>query len=528
MNLLQRLIGLKEIVVSSYILIGNELTITIRSRKKYAICPCCGTKSYSVHSEYFRRLRDLPLSNFSVMLKLITRKFYCKDEFCTRKIFSEQPCDEITRYSRITSRTLAMLQQIFIDISARKGAKLSEVIRCPISASTALRMIYNMPDQAIATIVNLGVDDWAYRKGMSYGTVLIDMDTRKVVDLLEGRDGVALKTWLLNHLEVKNVSRDRSGSYSSAVTDVLPDATQIADRFHLVKNYYAAVCEEIRSHYSEIAEQLKSAIRCRDPEHKEQDNSSQSDINRNVKGRPGEHRIEKFNKIKALLKEGMSYRKIAKELNTSKQTIKKYEHINALPNKPIVVKNDYFSYFDVIENELNNGTDIKSIYRKIKKLGFRGSKSAFYEQYKTRPASKESIMRIISPKTISIYIGMEDLSKIKNEYKKNQMFKILDNNLYIQQMREQGLNFRKLLAEKDPENLEQWMEKTLEINKKKLNSFIKGLKQDIEAVTNAIISPLSNGMVEGHVNRLKNIKRQMYGRASIELLRKKVMLSRSG
>ena len=95
-------------------------------------------------------------------------------------------------------------------------------------------------------------------------------------------------------------------------------------------------------------------------------------------------------------------------------------------------------------------------------------------------------------------------------------------------MREQGLNFRKLLAEKDPENLEQWMEKTLEINKKKLNSFIKGLKQDIEAVTNAIISPLSNGMVEGHVNRLKNIKRQMYGRASIELLRKKVMLSRSG
>ena len=542
MNLLKVLVGLNQIQITSFSIADNQMIIAAKSTVIFAKCPCCGTKSSSMHGFYHRLLRDLPLGSTSVKIDLFIRKFYCKNSSCQKIIFSEQPGNEVTSYSRMTSRTRQRLQEILIETSARKGALISKTILSPISASTGLRLIYAMPANNQSNIKNLGIDDWAYRKGISYGTILVNMDTRKAVDILKGRDGVLLKDWLINHPEIENISRDRASTFSAAVNEVLPYANQIADRFHLIKNLSDAVYEIIQSGYSEIVEQVKSKM-ISDAQNEEIVVPANHPIIEEVKGKPSVHRLTKFNNIKKLLNEAIGYRTISRTLHVSRNTVKHYSEFEELPNRSIPLRNEYHSYSDIIDKEFIKGNNLQAVFTIIQELGFKGSKTAFFEHYKNHPlyldrvnkynrqetiSARRLVVHVCSPRLIARYIGLEDLSTIKNKNTRDQILQIIDSNPYIQKIRTQIIDFRKLFIDKNPEKLDSWMENTLNIKKRKLNTFIYGLKKDIDAVRNAIISPLSNGMVEGHVNRLKNIKRQMYGRAGFELLRRKVILALSG
>lgn len=201
MKYINSILGLPDIRFSSPIISDQQILIPGNSRKKQAKCPCCKKKSTSVHSFYVRKIRDLSVGEYSVVIHLKVRKFYSENMKCDRKIFSEQPGKEVKAYARMTQRTKKKLEKVLIETSANKGVLISMLIHTPVSSSTALRIVHSIPINDCGEVKILGIDDWAYRKGISYGTILVDMDKGKVIDLLSGRDGVRVKHFLEAHQE---------------------------------------------------------------------------------------------------------------------------------------------------------------------------------------------------------------------------------------------------------------------------------------------------------------------------------------
>lgn len=182
-------------------------------------------------------LADLPIFGYNVQVLLYSRKFFCNNERCHRKIFIERFTSELNAYGRRFSRTADLLAKIGLELGGNKGAVVSRLIGCPVSATTMLRVVkklsYIVPDKTSGTI---GVDDWAFKKGRNYGTIIVDLVSTKVVDLLADRDAETLAAWLEKHPEVHTVSRDQASAYALGIRKGAPQAVQVADRFHLLVN----------------------------------------------------------------------------------------------------------------------------------------------------------------------------------------------------------------------------------------------------------------------------------------------------
>jgi transposase len=539
------LLQLPGIIINEVHIKDSEISIVAEIKSKSGFCPQCGKRSKSIHSFYYRNLQDLSIVEKQVNIKLSIRKFFCQNKRCSNKIFSQQLTSGLDRYARRTSRANQQLTQMSLETSARKSSWLSRLIRIPISPSTCLRLANNCVLPSADQIQNIGIDDWAYRKSISYGTIFVDMDQGRVVDLLPGRDGNEVKNFLQSHKEIRLVCRDRSGAYSAAVNEVIPSAIQVADRFHLIKNLSDSVYQLVKSEYSHLVRSLKSPSAQSDgkpaTEPKTGDASSKTEVNQQQKkGAPSDFRKELFGEVKSLIDQGFGFKTISRRLRISRNTVRKYAALNAPPNKSVMLKNDYLSYLPIIEQELGKGNNMKAIYNIITAQGFRGSMTAFYEQFRDHPLrnnlQKQVLSRkenpqyvaVLSPRKISVYLSFDDLERIKNEKEKQQMLQLLDNNSLLKNLRQQVLSFRKILREGTPEQLDRWMEKVTAMKRKILNTLINGMRRDIAAIYNAILTNWSSGKVEGNVNRLKNIKRQMYGRASFELLKRKVILSSTG
>jgi len=255
-----------------------------------------------------------------------------------------------------------------------------------------------------------------------------------------------------------------------------------------------------------------------------------------AKGERNEYIKYRFQIVKQMLKEGSGIKTIAKSLQISRNAVRRYAKVDVLPIKSIYHKYDYNEYLEIISIGFSEGLSFAKIYDRMKKAGFKGSRTGFYGQFKdhpmrTTPTVYKSIdikLRLLSPRKISKYLAFTDLSKIKDETDRELMEKLLSKSSTLENIRHQVLTFKELLLGNDVTLLKDWMDRTLTIGISQLKSFVGGLLGDIEAVRNAIETNWSNGQVEGQVNRLKSIKRQMYGRAGFELLRRKVILSKVG
>jgi len=529
------LISLPGISLGVARIIDGSITIPARSKHKYVQCPCCNNTSKRIHSSYVRVLRDLPISTCCVSVNLTVRKFFCRNPECEKKIFTEQPGNEIKAYSRMTNRTRETLQNILLEVSARKGSYLANLISLPISPSTAIRMIDSLPIPPTEKVTVLGIDDWAYRKGLTYGTLLVNMETGEVIDLLRGRDGVSLKEWLAIHPEIEIVTRDRASAYSSTVSSMLPNAIQVADKFHLLKNFSDCVYSVIRIEYKNLVNSMNDNSLQTKPLPTEVPKEENGKVPLKAKGERNEYIKYRFEKVKQMLKEGVGLKTVARSLQISRNAVRRYAKVDVLPSKSIYYKYDYNEYLEIIVQGLSEGKSFTKIYVQMKDAGFKGSRSAFYCQFKDHPIRTTAVynpmetkLRLLSPRKISKYLAFADLSTIKDETDRVLIEKLLSKSTTLEKIRQQVLTFKELLLGNNVTLLKEWMERTLSIGISQLKSFVRGLMGDIEAVRNAVETNWSNGQVEGQVNRLKSIKRQMYGRAGFELLRRKVILSKVG
>ena len=222
--------------------IKKEIHIYIKSQTHIQTCPSCKQECNEYHSTYRRKIQDLPILGKTVYIHLSAYRYYCHNNECKQKVFSETVDGFFGFKKRMTKRLEEFLIILTLNTSCEGASRVSQQLGINISGDTLIRMIIKKANEIEPVKTDMiGVDDWAYKKGSKYGTIIVDGRTHKPIDLLDGRDAEALREWLKNNKQVKIVTRDRASAYASAISDVLPEAMQVADRFHLHQNLLVAI-----------------------------------------------------------------------------------------------------------------------------------------------------------------------------------------------------------------------------------------------------------------------------------------------
>ena len=278
------------------------------------VCPACGSPSSSIHSRYMRSLADFPAHGRRLTIKLIARRFRCRVATCGRHIFTERFAHgSIVAHARRTSRLDLLTHGIALALGGRPGARLAERLSMPVSADTLLRILRRRATPPPACVKVVGIDDFAWRKGQRYGTILCDLQTRRIVDLLPDREAGTVATWLAERPGIEIVSRDRGGSTREAAVKGVPQALQVTDRWHLLENASAAFLDIIRRHML----QLRRAISSGDID---PDMLSKAE---KVRWTGGQRREEVNQKIRALHHDRHCIKVIVKMTGVSRQTVRR-------------------------------------------------------------------------------------------------------------------------------------------------------------------------------------------------------------
>ncbi|MBB4938419.1 transposase [Streptosporangium album] len=500
--------------------------ILARTRAGAMPCPDCGFLSEKVHSRYQRHLADMAMGDRRMEIVLSVRRLICGNTACQRRTFAEQVAGLTIRYGRRTPLLRSMLEKIAVALAGRAGARLACGLRAIVSRSTMLRLVMALPDPVVTTPRVLGVDDFALRRGHIYGTVLIDCETGAPLDLLPGRDAQPLADWLAEHPGVEIICRDRSGSYADGARTGAPDAAQVADRFHLWQNLGKAVERCVARH--------RDCLRTPEPEPPEQiPISPPSDPpEAELTGRFAERARRHHALVHDLIEQGHGMRGIARRLGWSRHTVQRYAR--AVTWQELVDgkwKGVRPSKLDPFKPHLHQRwdagcTNAKQLHREITALGFHGSYSTVRDYLDEHHARVESALIAAPSPTVRQVTGwLTRHPESLTEDDKTGLKPILEHCPELRAAAGHIRLFGEMLTELRGHNLQTWIAAVRADDLPGLTSFAGGLEADLDAVTNGLTTRWNSGPVEGRVNHIKMIKRQMFGRAGLPLLRKRVLLT---
>lgn len=463
-------------------------------------------------------MTDAPMAGRLVRILLRVRRFFCDNPVCRSKTFVEQVDGLTRRWSRMSVGLRRMLTAIGLALAGRAGARLATKLGMPTGRDRLLRLVRALPDPPVSAITVLGVDDFAIRRGHNYGTVLIDCETRKVVDVLVGRDAEPVTAWLQGHAKPAVICRDRASAYAEAARTAAPESLQVADRFHLWQNLAAAVEKCVARHKSCLSEHVETTLA--EPIEAEAAEPTGAMADR----RRAHHAL-----VHELLAQGAGFRQVARHLGWSHRTVSKYAHAATwqelvVGQKPRPSLVDPFKHY--LARRIGEGCLKASLlYREITAQGFKGSYAIvrkFVEQYRSRP-DLTSAPRPPSVRQVTGWICRHPDNLVSRDAE--QLGKILGRCPELASAVELVRSFAEMMTHLHGERLAAWITVAVQAALPGISRFAAGLNADIAAVTAGLSLPFSSGPVEGNVNRIKMIKRQMYGRAGFDLLRKRVLLA---
>ena len=531
--------GISEIYLSSGLLVqnieqsGGMLHVYATSSSEEGTCPYCGQKSKKVHSRYVRVIHDLSILGYGAVIHLGVRKFFCQNHECAKTTFAEQPGTEVFRYRRRTCRCEVAVARHGISASSNSASRLLSLLGIPVSSSTVLRDLHRMHPSSYEDVREVGVDDWAWRKGVTYGSIVIDLKEGWPIDLLGDRDTDSFREWMQGHVQVGLVSRDRSTDYSSAIAALDRTVTEVADKFHLVKNIYDRFGKLIAEHYDDY----RRAVR-KDEEVEEV--VQESTGGKTSKPQKTDSRDIMFREVKELQSKGFKPTAISKKLGIARQTATKYCKMEILPARNSKLRNQYYRYDKYVEQECAKGRPMCSVFEEIKSQGFSGSLTPFYDHYKylsdghrgyrpkgwkpvTENHPKDNRSELVPIKALTAMVDKAIRQKDMTEEEIDTM-RILNTLGWFREMYDATKKFHAVITGSDTAELIRWMKRFWKTSIATLKTFIIGIMKDFKAVRNTIRLNVTNGITEGYVNKLKAVKRLMYGRAGIELLKNKLVL----
>jgi transposase len=518
---------------------SGRVLITAAAFSSAAYCPACQCVSHSLHSRYSRVLRDLPWQGSTVVLRLDVRRFRCRVRDCSRVTFTEALPLVSPKYGRQTSRLSETIRLIGYVLGGEAGARLAERLGMGTSPDTVLRRLKLGPSVPVQGVKAVGVDDWAWRKGQRYETILVDLETHAPIDLLPDRSAESLAAWLQSHPGAEVISRDRGGIYADGATRGAPQAIQVADRFHLLCNLTSAVERVLEQKRPELAKAIVAVIP--EPPPPEPD-PLQADSPPKAKTRSAQERedrrqrrVDRYNEVVGLYRKGMSQQEISRTLHLERKTIRRFLRAGQFPERatphrrpPSVNKFQEFLQRRWAEG-CHNATEL---WHEIQAQGYSGGRSTMARFVATlRTQGTKYFRKTVGPrqpkaKSPSPRQAAMLLSRRPEKLKPDEqqlLAKLNECCPEIPILYELAQDFAAVFRGKKSEALQTWIDDARRTGLPEIGRFCDGLLRDAAAVTAAVLLPWSNGQVEGQINRLKLVKREMYGRAKFDLLRRRVL-----
>jgi transposase len=533
----------------------DNLTVHLAITSEAAACPDCGSDARRVHSRYTRRLTDLPCFDRSVQLHVLVRRFSCPEPTCPRRIFVERLPGFAEPYARTTARLRQAHESIGYQLGGEAGARLTSDLAMTTSPDTLLRRVKQLKEGSAPPPRFVGIDDWAWRKGQHYGTIVVDLERGEIIDLLPDRDAETVKKWLTEHPGVELVSRDRWSDYAKAAAEAAPKAQQVADRWHLLKNLREAIERLFERESETIAQALKPAepapesvvVASEAPTIEEQRTeetpsppqpSDPGAAASQTEAQPAklQRRIERFERVHELHRLGWPMRRIARELGLSRAAVRRYLRRTTCPDwRPgRSARSGLDKYRAEIDRRIAEGcTNAAKLHRELVWQGCRHSAVSVRRYVRKRlAAAGKSPARVNAakpppapPLPSARQLSFDWVRRRENREDEQQarLDAIRGRSTELSAALDLADEFAALIRKLSPRTLTTWLARAEASACPELRRFAEGIRRDEAAVQAAVSGRWSNGPVEGHVNRLKTIKRQMYGRASFILLRARVV-----
>lgn len=531
-----------------------EITVTASAISKTAVCPACQQASSRLHSFYTRTPADLPISGQAVRLSLRVRRFRCQNQACPKRTFVESLPEVAARSARQTERLRATLKLFAVALSGQAGERLLNHLGMAVSGQTLLRLAKSIKTSVVNAPEILGVDDFAFKRGRTYGAILVDLRTHRPVDLLPERTADALSLWLRNHPGALMISRDRSTEFARGANDGAPEAVQIADRFHVLQNLRDAAERALKRIHGELIEQQKAsglALATRQRRRRSQTEIAASKVARL-------RRQARYEEVVALYKQGMSILGIADQLRMSRSTVRNYVYAGAFPERANVLrmKSLLDPSIPYLEKRLAQGCrNANQLWEELKAQGFRGSykpvnhwlaprrekpgrkhslrekdllgltqaeEAGTYSQQPARTQERDEVQTIAleAPRHL-VWLLLKDPDVLDQEQQQTLTF--IRRHPSVETLYTLTQSFVKLMQKRDFEAFDLWITRGERCGLPDMETFTQGLQNDYQSVKASFIFPYSNGPVEGQINRLKFVKRSMFGRGSFELLRNRFL-----
>lgn len=510
----------------------DRLVIITALRSNRAVCPGCRTPSRRPHGFYERTLADLPWQGRPVSLQVQLRRFQCRNPACSRRTFSQTPPTLARPRARRSERLRDVQRHLGLALGGEPAARLAQRLAMPTSPDTLLRLVRAGPIPPRPSPRVVGLDEWAWRRGRRYGTILVDLERNAVVDLLPDRESGSVAAWLRHHPGIEIVARDRADVYGEAARQGAPAATQVADRWHLLCNLSSALQAVVGEHHATIRAAAEAVQGPRLTTALAEQTASRpltAAQKRSIaKQEPRQARHAEMVKLRMA---GASIAAIARAFGMERKTVRRWMRGDGPPlwRKPPqpTLLDPHLPY---LERRWGEGCrNAAQLARELTCLGAEVRPRAV-RAWATRRRRAGADALDAGLKAVILSWKPPSVTRTTRLLQQDAAKLAAEDRAFVEHLLARAPELAKavalakrlaqLLRRQSDESLDGWLE---EVRYSALARFADRLRQDIAAVRSAIETDWSTSPVEGQISRVKMIKRQMYGRAGFELLRQRVL-----